>query len=696
VTSGINILVVDDNPNNLQLLHELLSAEGYHVRAALSGELGLSASLQKIPDLILLDVRMPEMDGFEVCSILKSDERTADIPVIFISAASESIDKVRAFEIGAVDYINKPFSTHEVLARVDTHLRLSLLQKQTRKSLQTSQYVLESTLNNSPTMIHIKDMGGHYMMVNKLFEEVYGMKQDDIQGKTDDEVFAREIAEKNREKDDKVIREDRQIKYEEGIAKQGQTHTYLSQKFLLKDSDKTPFAICGISTDITDRKQAEEELQHLATYDTLTELPNRTLFLELMSRAIISARRNRQKHAVLFIDLDNFKNINDSLGHHVGDMLLKDVAKRLRNCTRGEDVISRFGGDEFTILLPNIRNPTDAAEVSNKIIEELTPPFKINGHDAFITPSIGIAVYPDNGKDAQDLLRNADAAMYHVKRRGRHGFQFFTEEMNEEVINRMEIEEELQNAHLNGVIKTYYQPIINTQSKKIVVIEALSRWQSEKLGTVAPDRFIPIAEQSNLIISLDRQTLRRAMSDIKPWLDNKLYDGKVSVNLTARQFLHDTLLEYIDEIVSELDFPPEHLEIEITEGTVMEDTEQVIGLMHKIRDRGIHLAIDDFGTGYSSLSYLKRFPVNTLKIDASFIKDITTSEKDKSMVASIISLSRNMDLNVMAEGVELTGQAEILQELGCNVMQGYLFSQAIDCSAMAKIIEDKRNIASFH
>jgi diguanylate cyclase (GGDEF)-like protein/PAS domain S-box-containing protein len=672
------ILIIDDNPSNLKLLHETLSRSGYYVRAADSPKVALASAKNFPPDLILLDIKMPEMDGYTLCQELKKNENTASIPVIFISASAGALNKVKAFEVGGMDYISKPFDSAEVLARIANHLQLSILQKQTQSSLLTSQHMLEGIINNSPAMIYIKDTDGRYQLINHEFERVLKIRNEEIVGKNDHELFPKESADVFVRHDHDVMNRDQHKQYEEILEIDGRELTYLTLKFPLKDANGNNYAVCGISTDISIRKKAEAELEHLATYDTLTELPNRSLFMELLTRTLAASERDNTRHAVLFIDLDNFKNVNDSLGHPVGDLLLKEVAKRLKACTRGEDTVARMGGDEFVLLLQRIKHPSDAAEVSSKIIQILEPDFDIEGRPVFITPSIGIVISPENGRDAQKLLRNADTAMYHAKNKGRNTYQFFTEEMNQRVLHRMEIEKELRIALDAGEIIPFYQPKIDSHTGAIVGVEALSRWQHKKSGYIGPDEFIPVAEDANLIINLDRHILKTAVEQFSPLINDGLFKGSVSINLTAHHFYRDHLLDYANNIFEEYNFPADHLELEITEGSVMKNTNEAIKLMNALHDRGICLSIDDFGTGYSSLSYLKQFPVNSLKIDVSFVRDINHSDSDKNMVASIINLAHGLNLKCIAEGVETIEQAQILYDLECDILQGFLFSPAID------------------
>jgi len=672
------ILIIDDTPANLKLLHDVLTKEGYRIRIANSPVQGLQSAKSAPPDLILLDVQMPEMDGYTLCAELKADPLTNPIPVIFISAAHDgTLNTVTAFEVGGVDYIGKPFDAVEVLARIKNQLQLSILQKQVRESLATSQHMLQAVANHSPTVIYLKDLDGRYLLANREFERILNVPEGSILGKTDFDVFPRDAAESFQRDDQDVLQYGNHKQFEESAEISGELRTYLSFKFPLQDENGENYAIGGISTDITNRKRTEAKMERLATYDNLTQLPNRTLLMALLEQALLTSEREKTRNAILFLDLDNFKNINDSLGHHIGDELLKRVAVRLRDCMRKQDTVARMGGDEFVVLLQNIKKPSEAAEVSNKIIDALDTPFSLEGRDVFISPSIGIAITPDNGQDSQTLLRNADTAMYHAKAKGRNTFQFFTEEMNQGVLQRLETEKDLRVALKEGGILPYYQPKIDTRTGKITGMEALARWHHSERGNISPAVFIPIAEESDLIFSLDRYILTAVIEQVGPLINEGLFDGTVSVNIGAHHFSREYLLEYIDELLAEHHFPAKNLELELTEGSVMKNAEEAIKLMHALRERGIQLSIDDFGTGYSSLSYLKQFPANSLKIDISFIRDIESSDKDKHLVDTIINLAHGLGLTCVAEGVETLAQVKILDEMGCDTLQGFLFRPAI-------------------
>ena len=433
----------------------------------------------------------------------------------------------------------------------------------------------------------------------------------------------------------------------------------------------------GIMRDITERKAAEAKIIHLAHYDALTDLPNRLLVQDRIQQTIAWARRSGAQFAVMFIDLDKFKSINDSLGHDVGDRLLQMVAHRLTESLRAEDTVGRQGGDEFIVLLASLSAAEDAALVAQKILGVLSAPFIINGQDLRTGASIGIAVYPQDGADVETLLKNSDTAMYYAKDAGRSNFQFFARAMNAAAAERLLLESSLRHAIERGELLLHYQPLVNIADGSIVATEALARWNHPELGLVAPARFIPVAEDSGLIVPLGEWVLRQACSQLKQWREQGVQLRRMVVNLSPHQFRQKRLVQTFSRVLSETGVDPHWLGLEITESVIMENPEVSIDILEKLKALGIELSLDDFGTGYSSLSYLKRFPIDKLKIDQSFVRDITTDADDAAMVAAIIVMAHQLNIRVVAEGVESAAQLAFLREHGCDEYQGYYFSRPL-------------------
>jgi diguanylate cyclase (GGDEF)-like protein/PAS domain S-box-containing protein len=440
------------------------------------------------------------------------------------------------------------------------------------------------------------------------------------------------------------------------------------------------------SRDVTDRKVIQQRIQHLAYHDNLTGLPNRGLLQDRLGHSIARAERSGRRVAVLFIDLDNFKNINDTLGHDVGDELLRQVAGRLADCVRAGDTIARQGGDEFIVLLDNLEDGRGASVVAQKILNALRAPFSLSGTEQHVSGSVGIAVFPEDGRDAQTLMKNADTAMFHGKGIGKNTYQYFTAQMNIAVKRRMTLESALRRAVLQKDFVLHYQPQVNLETGEIIAVEALVRWKTEDSGTVMPGDFIPLAEETGLINEIGEWVLREACRQNREWQDRGLAPRRMAVNLSARQFADKAFLDTVVRVLQDTGLDPKWLELEITESQVMRQTEGMILLLNRLSEMGVHMAIDDFGTGYSSLSYLKRLPIQKLKIDQSFIRDITVDPNDAAIVVAIINMARSLELETIAEGVETAGQLALLRSKDCRVGQGFYFSAPVAAESVYMLL----------
>ena len=428
-----------------------------------------------------------------------------------------------------------------------------------------------------------------------------------------------------------------------------------------------------VLNDVTERKKAEESIQRQAHYDPLTGLPNRLLFIDRLTQAIARTNRYKQMVGVLFLDLDSFKQVNDTMGHSVGDALLQIVAKRLESTIRDGDTVSRFGGDEFAVLLIDIDRIEDIVRIAKKILNLFLAPIQLEGHEFYITTSIGISVCPSDGQGAEELLQNADTAMYRAKEHGRNLYQFFLPKMNREVTERLSLETAMRQAVNDDKLLFYYQPIVELHSRQIVGMEALARWNHPEWGLISPTRFISIAEETGLIISIGKKALRTACAQIKSWHDIGFTRLRGAVNVSGIQFSRNDLLKTVESALSESRLAASFLDLELTE-TVLQNTESTAAVVRRLRARGIEISIDDFGTGYSSISYLKRFSVNTLKIDQSFIQEVAVNAGDQAIVKAIITLAHSLGLKVVAEGVETKEQLDFLRKNDCDEIQGYFFS----------------------
>jgi len=438
--------------------------------------------------------------------------------------------------------------------------------------------------------------------------------------------------------------------------------------------------------DVSKSRAMALEMAHLAQHDFLTSLPNRLLLTERFSHAIGLAQRHRKQVGLLFLDLDNFKHINDSLGHAIGDQLLQSVANRLVACVRATDTVCRQGGDEFVILLTEIGQLQDAAQVAETLRAALDVPHLIGGHELHVSLSIGISVFPDDGADVDILMQNADTAMYHAKASGRNNHQFFKADMNTRAVRRLYIESSLRRALKQGEFLLHYQPKIDLATGAMTGAEALIRWQDPELGLVMPGQFVPIAEENGLIIPIDQWVLREACRQVQAWLDSGLRAVPVAVNISTMEFRHEGFLDGLALILKETGLAPRYLELELTESILMHDAESSVGVLKALKTMGVKLAIDDFGTGYSSLSYLKRFPIDTLKIDQSFVRDIVTDADDATIVSAIIGMGKTLKQRVIAEGVETHEQLAFLRARQCDEGQGFHFSHPLPAEDFAQLL----------
>ncbi len=434
--------------------------------------------------------------------------------------------------------------------------------------------------------------------------------------------------------------------------------------------------------------EARQSERHTAYYDTLTDLPNRHLFYDALQHTIARAKRHERLASLLLLDLDGFKNINNTLGHSAGDLLLQTTADRLKACTRKSDVIARLGGDEFAVILSEVKHVDDGARVAKKLLTALSEPFDINSQELFITTSIGISFYPLDGADLDSIVKSAEIAMYRAKREGKNNYQFYNLSMEASALQRLALESNLRKAIDQNKMTLHYQPQVETTTGKIIGVEALLRWFDDDAGMISPATFIPLAEETGLIIPLGEWVLRSACTQNKTWQDAGLPPVRVAVNLSLRQFRDKKLTANIAKALNETGLRPDWLGLEITEGSAMQDADYTVDTLQELKNMGVQLAIDDFGTGYSSLSYLKRFPLDKLKIDRSFVKGIPNDKGDAAIVTALVTLSHNLGMKVIAEGVENGGQLAFLRTLGCNELQGFMFSKAVGAEAVPPMLQN--------
>jgi len=544
------------------------------------------------------------------------------------------------------------------------------------EALHKSEEKYRNILENIEEGYYEVDLAGNYTFMNEAICRRQGCTRDELMGMNNRENTSPENAKKIYRIFNEIYRTGvpaKIIDYEI-IKKDGSTINLEMSVSLLRDASGKPIGFRGVSRDVTEKKKAEERLHYLANYDSLTGLLNRALFRDRLSHAVERALRNRGVVAVLFIDLDRFKSVNDTLGHEFGDKLLQAVARRIKECLRKSDTIARLGGDEFTIMLEDIASPERAVTVAKKILQALVRPISVNEHEIYTSASIGITVYPGDAADIDGLLRNADSAMYLAKERGRSNYQFFTPEMNAKAQERLLLESSLRRALEKEEFLLYYQPQVDIETGGLIGFEALLRWRHPDLGMLAPDRFIPIAEETGTIIAIGEWVLRTACTEWRSWRDAGFPPVDMAVNISILQFRHRDLPETLAQILKETNMDPRYLELELTETALMTNPERCRDILAKLKAMGIRFAIDDFGTGYSSLSYLKRYPIDTLKIDRSILRVSMGYRFNAAIVQVIIALGRTLRMCVMAEGVETLEQSDFLKSQNCRKAQGYLFS----------------------
>ena len=557
--------------------------------------------------------------------------------------------------------------------------------KRSEDELYRANQLLQTVLNAIPQRIFWKDLNCTYLGCNRIFATDAGLNNPaEIVGKSDSDLAWSKTAEVYRS-DDRLVMEQGSpnLGYEEIQDRPDGSRVWLrTSKLPLWDREGTVTGVIGTYEDITGRKLAEDRVQFLAYYDALTELPNRALLQDRLSKALASARRRKDKVALLFLDLDRFKTINDSLGHAAGDLLLQDVAGRLKKFARDQDTVARLGGDEFLIVLTALKDFPDAAVAAERLMDAMTAEFVVQDHSLSISCSLGISIFPEHGADGENLIKNADAAMYRAKESGRNNFRFFTEDMNTQVIERLTLENSLRLALPQKELFLVYQPQMDIRTGKITGLEALLRWQHPELGLVPPDKFIPIAENSGLIKPIG-EWLRTACAQVRKWQDEGLPAVPVAVNVSAVQFRQDDFCELIKTVLRDTGIEAKYLELELTESLLLANADVTFPVLQRLKAMGLALAIDDFGTGYSNFGYLRQFQVSRLKIDRSFIRDVAVSPDDAAITRAIISMARSLHLKVIAEGVETEAQMSFLRAQQCDEIQGYYFSKPLAADQVA-------------
>lgn len=695
------VLVVDDTEENCLLLEYLLDELPVIVHAAHNAEAALEKVASSEYALIMMDVNMPGVDGFECVKRIRARERCKTIPIIFLTASERDSAKVeKGYIAGAIDYLIKPFDANILVRKVESIIDIY----RSRKFLEAAtlkynrEHVnTESLLNNTVEGIIGVDRNNIITYVNTAASVLLTENTRDVVGSPVKNYIAPKMADADWEHCNfcSIFREGQcNQEFDEVFWRHGSTPFPVQYTQATIFEGETPVGGVISFQDISERKLTEYRLISLAKYDQLTGVPNRTNYWELLNNAISVAARRRHKVTVLLIDLDRFKDVNDRLGHDAGDEILVQAAGRIKRYLRESDVVCRMGGDEFSVLITCPKNDEESLRVAKKILACLTRPYQIQGQNIQIGGSIGIASYPTNGEDATSLTKSADMAMYTAKADGRNCIRFFNDEIRTRINQQIEIGNDLRLAIDNNDLQLFYQPKLNLKSFEIVGVEALLRWQHPQHGFISPAVFVPIAENYGLIEQLGEWCFKQAIVQVKDWHRRRIIgnDFSIAVNVSAAQLKAQGFAGRFIKQLQQNRVPSALIEVELTETAIMESPETTSEELSQLRQAGIKISVDDFGTGYSSLSYLKRLPIDILKIDRSFVTDIGCDENDEAIVRAIIQLAHNIDLKVVAEGVESKEQLVFLQGLNCDFAQGYYFSKPIAAPELVALLQRSASV----
>ncbi len=685
------LLVVEDNPGDARLIREMFNEQGLysteftHVVCMKDAEEHLASNQV---DIILLDLGLPDAHGLE--AVRRARKAAPRTPLVVLTGLDDETLATQALQEGAQDYLLKGLIHSRTLLR---SLRYAVERKTMEEALFIEQERAQVTLNCIGDAVACTDISGNISFLNLVAEKMTGWSRQEADGRPMAEVLQILDASNRQTIPDPmkmVVGENRSMHLPEDcvlVRRDGFEIPIEDSVAPIHDREGRPTGAVIVFRDVSAARAMALQMAHSAQHDFLTGLPNRMLLNDRVSQAMALARRHIKKVAILFLDLDGFKHINDSLGHAIGDKLLQSVAKRLVDCVRGSDTVSRQGGDEFVILLSEVERSEDAALKAGRMLQAVAEPHPIDHHDLHVTTSIGVSVYPDDGLDSETLIKNADTAMYQAKENGRQSFQFFKPPMSVRAVERQSIEEGLRRALERQEFSLCYQPKIHLKTGDISGAEALLRWEHPSRGLVPPAKFIPVAEDCGLIVPIGNWVLREACKQARTWLDAGLPLGTMAVNISALEFRDEHFLDGVFTILKETGLDPKYLELELTESVLMKHAEATEAILKTLKAKGVQVAVDDFGTGYSSLSYLKKFPIDALKIDQSFVRQITTSPEETTIVTAVIGMGRSLKLRVVAEGVETQEQLAFLRIHQCEEAQGYYFSHPVSPERFAQLLK---------
>ncbi len=689
------ILVVDDDITVRFMVRESLEQIGFQVEEAENGQRAVDRVEELKPDIILLDVMMPIMDGFDACEKIRAIPECKYIPILMMTGLDDLDSINRSYQVGATDFATKPIN----YLLLSHRLLYMLRSKETADDLRASQDRLDHAQRIAKLGYWEWDFDTNLVNWSVQVGEILDLPPTRTFGDAD--YFFQNVHKKEIDKVLDTIQTAKRDKHKLGIehrvvSRSMQVKTVYQEAEILVNDNGEPIRLMGTIQDITERKKAENKIERLSHYDKVTGLPNRVFLRRKLNQAIANNRNTQQVLAVLTLDLDHFQRLNDSLGHTSGDEVLREVGKRLNSCLAhdqnhgtgpndhytginlsAEITLAHFGGDEFVVVMDGLAEVEEAAIMARRINEEIAKPVSINGNQLSVSVSIGISAFPDDGEDVDTLLKQSGSALYHAKSEGRNCYKFFTSSMNARAFERLSLEVNLRKALDENQFMLFYQPKVSGLTTEVTSMEALIRWRHPELGMVSPAEFIPVAEQTGLIIPLGEWIFAEACRHIKFMQEKSLPNLSVAVNLSGAQFDQENLPRELIRIVNDIGVDPAQIELEITESLIMNNVDRAIGILNELRELGFSIAIDDFGTGYSSLSYLKRFPISTLKIDQSFIRDIDHDPDDAAIVEAIIALAHSLRLKVVAEGVEDQPQLDLLQEKKCDLIQGYFYSRPL-------------------